>query len=154
MAKKRATTEVVIGAFYQRSENPLDVVFTVSGGRGVIHGYNVKMEAFSTTPEQVLAWTQLAVNDFPNSSDPRLPYAYDLHWDIKHVSQLRHLDSDERAEVETLLVQDFGVKSPFRNIKALARAVSERNDIENEYVQNPLKDKTLPAMSESKAPNP
>ena len=135
MAKQRASTEVVIGSFYQRSADPMDVVYTVGGGRGNIHGYDAKLESFSTTNEEVLTWTQLAVNDFPNSSDPRLPYVYDLHWDIKRVSQLRHLDSSEQAEVESLLVQNFGIKKPFNNLNALAAVVRERNDIENEYVQ-------------------
>lgn len=29
------------------------------------------------------------LSDFPNARDPRLPYVFDLFWDIKRVSQLR-----------------------------------------------------------------
>ena len=29
------------------------------------------------------------LSDFPNAIDPRLPYSFDLHWDIKYLSQLK-----------------------------------------------------------------
>lgn len=29
------------------------------------------------------------LSDFPDARDPRLPYVFDLHWDIKHASELR-----------------------------------------------------------------
>ena len=83
MANKKSKIEVVIGAFHQRSANPTDVVFTVSGGGGSVHEYDARMKSFNVEDTTVLTWTALTVNDFPNSRDPRLPYIYDLHWDIK-----------------------------------------------------------------------
>lgn len=38
--------------------------------------------------------------DFPNARDPRLPYVFDLFWDIKYLSQLKselHWHEDEEA---------------------------------------------------------
>jgi hypothetical protein len=29
------------------------------------------------------------LKDFPNAKDPRLPYVFDLYWDIKYTSQLK-----------------------------------------------------------------
>ena len=29
------------------------------------------------------------LQDWPNAKDPKLPYEFDLHWDIKRVSQLK-----------------------------------------------------------------
>ena len=63
------------------------------------------------------------------------------------MSQLQHLDTDEKTDVERLLVQDFGVKKPFSNLEVLADAVRRRNDIENEYVENPLKHPTKGSAS-------
>ena len=40
------------------------------------------------------------LRDFPNARDPRLPYVFDLFWDIKYMSDLKreldgHEDEDE-----------------------------------------------------------
>jgi hypothetical protein len=57
----------------------------------------VSQEEFNTwKPRQDL-------NDFPNATDPRLPYVFDLFWDIKYKSQLKWAlenepDSDEIKE--------------------------------------------------------
>lgn len=149
MANIHTPTEVVIGVFYQRSKDPLDVVYSVGGGPNKIHGYDVRGKSFETTPEQVLKWTQLRVNDFPQSPDPRLPYAYDLHWDVKRISQLRHMDAGDRDSVEDMLVRDFGVKKPFSNLAGLANVVREINDVANGYIENPLKAKVPKSLSDN-----
>lgn len=140
MAKTRKHTEVVIGTFYQRTEDPRDVVYAVGGSTIRVYGYDVHGNAFKAKPEEVMQWTMLAVNDFPNSPDPRLVYAFDLHWDIKRVSQLRIVDSDAKAGIEALLVQEYGVQKPFSNMKKLANAVRQYNDVKNEYVGSPVLD--------------
>lgn len=137
MANVHTPTEVVIGVFYQRSKDPLDVVYSVGCGPNKIHGYDVRGKSFETTPEQVMKWTQLRVNDFPQSPDPRLPYAYDLHWDVKRISQLRHMDAGDRDSVEDMLVRDFGVKKPFANMAKLSKVVQTKNDIANGYIEDP-----------------
>ena len=40
------------------------------------------------------------LRDFPNARDPRLPYCFDLFWDIKYISQLKatvrgHIDETD-----------------------------------------------------------
>ena len=141
MAKKSerlpAPPDIVVGAFYQRSSKPLDVVRTTGAGPGGIHGYDAKGRAFNTTAEGMRNWTLLRANDFPHSPDPRLPYVYDLHWDVKYVSQLQHIEVGDKAAVESLLVREFGVQAPFENTDALAKVVRARNDIANGYVVPP-----------------
>ncbi len=138
MAKKSAPLltppEIIVGAFYRRSHKPLDVVRTTGGGPGRIHGYDAKGKPFETTPEGMRSWTLLRANDFPHSPDPRLPYVFDLHWDVKYVSQLQHIEVRDKAAVESLLVREFGVQAPFENTDALAEVVRARNDIANGYV--------------------
>lgn len=138
MAKTRKHTDVVVGAFYQRTENPLDVVYSVGGSNTRIYGYNGHGETFEAKPEEVMQWTMLAVNDFPNSKDPRLAYVFDLHWDVKRVSELRSVDDEDKNEMAVLLTQTYGVDNPFSNFKKLATAVRLYNDIENEYIAAPL----------------
>lgn len=141
MAKKSAylppPPEIVVGAFYRRSPKPLDVVRTTGGGPGRIQGYDAKGKPFETTPEGMRHWTLLRANDFPHSPDPRLPYVFDLHWDVKYVSQLQHIEVRDKAAVESLLVREFGVQAPFENTDELAKVVRARNDIANGYVAAP-----------------
>lgn len=60
-------------------------------------GHEVSFDDFYT-------WTpRTDLRDFPNARDPRLPYEFDLYWDIKYVSQLkraltRHADESEIRE--------------------------------------------------------
>lgn len=68
-----APPEIIVGAFYRRSQKPLDVVRTTGGSPGRIHGYDAKGKPFETTPEGMRSWTLLRANDFPHSPDPRLP---------------------------------------------------------------------------------
>lgn len=141
MAKKSvpllAPPEIIVGAFYRRSQKPLDVVRTTGGSPGRIHGYDAKGKPFETTPEGMRSWTLLRANDFPHSPDPRLPYVFDLHWDVKYVSQLQHIAMRDKAAVESLLVREFGVQAPFENTDALAKEVRARNDVANGYVPAP-----------------
>lgn len=47
------------------------------------------------------------LKDFPNAKDPILPYVFDLHWDIKYLSDLiRFLPGhDDEDEIRELMVK-------------------------------------------------
>jgi hypothetical protein len=52
------------------------------------------------------------LTDFPNARDPRLPYVFDLYWDIKHKSELEHiLRQGTHADIDEirLLVAEHGL---------------------------------------------
>lgn len=142
------------GYFYQRSADPLDVVFIDGSDRENFQCHDAKMKSFSATAEQADTWTQLAVNDFPNSPDPRLPYAYDLSWDIKRVSDLSRMpslsqvDRSNREQVADVLWLNFGIEDPFNNLSELAEAVRARNDHVNEYFQDSLNKENTPTLVE------
>ena len=46
-------------------------------------GRTASLEVFDTWKER------RDLKDFHNTSDPRLPYEFDLNWDVKHVSELK-----------------------------------------------------------------
>lgn len=138
MAHISKTQDVVIGAFYQRSADPMDVVRSNAGDTNHLYGFDAHRNAFTATNEEVKKWTQLAVNDFPNSPEPRLPYVFDLHWDLKYIDQLEWTPVREQKEVAALLVEHFGVENPFDNIEALTQAVRKHNDLKNGYTVAPV----------------
>lgn len=139
MAKKKklsAKPVATIGVFYQRSSDPNDVVYTTGGQLDTLYGYNARMKAFSAKAFQVLTWKRLNVNDFPNSPDPRLPAVFDLHWDVKHISQLQYASRDERIEIEVYLKEHFGRSASIDQLEELTRIVRAYNDTANGYVNN------------------
>lgn len=146
MANISKTQGIVIGVFYQRSNDPMDIVRSNAGDQQFLYGFDAHHKPFQANKETVASWTQLCVSDFPNSSDPKLPYVFDLHWDIKRISNLEWVPSGERKEVAALLVEHYGVQDPFNHVEELANVVRKRNDIENGYTQAPASDADTPGM--------
>ena len=96
----KTDTEVVIGVFYER---PDGVVVRVNGCRNVpsVAGTVAMRISYYTDDFPVKTgnvdeatfrtWKRRKdLNDFPNAKDPRLPYVFDLFWDIKYTSELKH----------------------------------------------------------------
>lgn len=52
---------------------------------------------YAVTKKEFQTWKpRKDLKDFPNASDPRLPYEFDLNWDIKFMSQLKlTLENDD-----------------------------------------------------------
>lgn len=86
-----ASPEVVIGAHYELPDGLIartvgwngerqEVTFYLDDAQG---GRTVSLPEFSS-------WKiRRDLTDFPNASDPRLPYVFDLFWDIKYLSDLK-----------------------------------------------------------------
>ena len=56
---------------------------------------------FSARPLETTSWKlRKDLNDFPNTRDPKLPYIFDLMYDVTYVSELKELlktcDSQDR----------------------------------------------------------
>jgi hypothetical protein len=78
---------VIIGCFYETGKG---VAYVYGGGSGnVNYYYDDDNPSQSCTYGDCSKWVKLAIRDFPNARDPRLPYDFDLHFDIKYMSQLK-----------------------------------------------------------------
>lgn len=93
---------VVIGAFYELPDGRIAKTYGWSGaGRIVSYAFDDDFGGRSISEGECSAWkARPDLRDFPNARDPRLPYAFDLHWDIKHHSQLVEALADGGMEVE------------------------------------------------------
>ena len=90
-----------LGSYYETDTGEIVYVFGVREGK-VMYRY----EDDTDTPEVTLddvneRWKLTDLRDFPNARDPRLPYVFDLFWDIKYLSELKHELAKEDCE-ETL----------------------------------------------------
>lgn len=78
---------VVIGAYYKTDKG---VAYVYGGGSGEIqYRYDDDKPSLNCTYNDASTWERLNIRDFPNARDPRLPYDFDLHFDIKYMSQLK-----------------------------------------------------------------
>jgi hypothetical protein len=60
--------------------------------------------ARTATYAELEAWTPRSdLKDFPNASDPRLPYVFDLRWDLKYLSDLRNAIESRHADLTQML---------------------------------------------------
>jgi len=80
-----------VGIHYELPDGRIAYTYGWQGSKNIIlyyfddenGGREVTIEEFQTwKPRQDL-------RDFPNAKDPRLPYVFDLFWDIKYLSQLK-----------------------------------------------------------------
>ena len=78
-----------LGAYYATENGSIVYVYGISEGK-VMYRY----EDDTDTPEVTLddvneRWKLTDLRDFPNARDPRVPYVFDLFWDIKYLSELK-----------------------------------------------------------------
>jgi|688.fasta_scaffold143125_4 hypothetical protein len=82
-----------IGAYYELPDGK--IAFTIgwahNDGQPIIsYFFDDDSGCHIVTYEEFQAWKQrIDLRDFPNARDPRLPYVFDLFWDIKYTSQLK-----------------------------------------------------------------
>lgn len=84
--------EIVIGVMYEAPDGRIARTFGWSGKTGLVRYYFDDGEGGRDIPKtEFRAWKRREdLNDFPNARDPRLPYVFDLFWDIKYLSDLQN----------------------------------------------------------------
>lgn len=92
--------DIVIGTFYKIPSGEVVYTYGWDGRKKEVHYRTEDGPGRNATEKEVATWERLHIRDFPNAKDPRLPYVFDLLWDIKYMSQLRrelrgHVDEKE-----------------------------------------------------------
>lgn len=81
---------------------------------------------------------RLAVMDFPQARNPRLVYEFDLHFDLKYVSDIASLGMEHWDELNRLLKQHYHCElqgTEPDDFAQLSAVVREHNDLRNGYLQ-------------------
>jgi hypothetical protein len=95
----------VIGAFYELPDGSIARTYGWSGStRMVAYYFDTDAPLGSIFEGDMTDWKlRKDLTDFPNARDPRLPADFDLHWDIKHMSELeRVLRSRDHDDIEEI----------------------------------------------------
>jgi hypothetical protein len=94
MANETEQVYPICGAYYKVPDGR--VCHVVQCGYGKVGYYFDDDNGFLECPvEETKDWEYQKIRDFPNANDPRLPYEFDLLWDIKYTSQLKAILAGE-----------------------------------------------------------
>ena len=104
---------ITVGIFYEMPNGQIAYTYGFDDRKKIV---SYRLDGDTTgrvvTYEEIKKWKpRFDLYDFPDSSDPKLPYLFDLNWDIKYMSDLRrvlasghpHLDEIKQA------MQKFGI---------------------------------------------
>lgn len=101
---------VIIGVFYEKPDGEIIYTYGYYPHPNIKDGYDISYYADHKTP-QVCNKKEFQtyklrsdLKDFPNAIDPRLPYIFDLYWDIKHTSELKKVL--QRGHVDILAIKE------------------------------------------------
>jgi hypothetical protein len=102
--------DAVIGAFYELPDGRIARTYGWNGStRMVAYYFDTDAPRGSIFEDDMADWKRRKdLLDFPNARDPRLPADFDLHWDLKHMSELKQLlslrDHEDIDEICAMVV--------------------------------------------------
>ena len=85
-------TQIIIGVFYELSNGEIIYVYgkSITSTTAIFCYYAVDGNAKTVVAAETRNWKERRdLRDFPNTTDPKLPYDFDLYWDIKRISDLK-----------------------------------------------------------------
>lgn len=104
MSALKTDSDIIIGAYYELDNGSIAYLVHWNGPAktGEYKTDNGKKVSYHPVSlEQFQTWTvRRDLHDFPNASDPRLPYVFDLYWDLKYTSDLKRELAGHDAEDE------------------------------------------------------
>lgn len=79
-----------LGSYYETDTGEIVYVFGVSDGKLMYFYDDDRVHTPEVTVDHLHKhWKLTDLRDFPSARDPRLPYVFDLFWDIKYLSELK-----------------------------------------------------------------
>lgn len=98
--KKGEGDHIVVGAYYELPNGKIAYIYGYHGLKRVVSYYfDDNQGGRSISFEKVKSWKKRnKLKDFPNAKDPKLPYVFDLFWDIKHYSELKNLIAEHSED--------------------------------------------------------
>lgn len=95
--------QIIIGAYYELPDGRIALTVGWDGlDRTVRYHFDTDEPSGKISETGIKSWKYRAdLKDFPNARDPRLPYVFDLYWDLKFTSDLqRFLQQDYHEDME------------------------------------------------------
>lgn len=101
--------DICIGTYYELPDGRIVRTYAWDGRkRTVSYYFDDDSGTHVAMADDVANWKlRNDLGDFPNARDPRLPYVFDLFWNIKTVSHLKReiVGHDDEGEMRDLMAQ-------------------------------------------------
>jgi hypothetical protein len=119
-SRDSAESTINIGRFYELPDGRIAFAFGWDAkSKNVRYRFDDDSGSHSVLSTELIdTWRpRLDLEDFPNARDPRLPYVFDLIWDVKTRSALvsllvdKNLDNEEKEIWEIMLKQGITLTS-------------------------------------------
>ena len=114
--------------FYFYGSGPKGIMGHDANGKQIVVGSKSLLQDFR----------RLNVMDFPQASDPRLVYEFDLNFDLKRVSDIAYLGMEYWDLLNQLLQKHYHCElrgTEPEDFAQLSAVVREHNDLRNGYLQ-------------------
>lgn len=112
--------DITVGGYYAMPDGNIAYVYENGKGKFSYSTCNGKeIIGHDDRPwSEFVGWSEkLDLKDFPNQFDPRLPYEFDLDYDLKRVSQLKwHLTHPNDSEYSNVDLADMREMAKAHNI--------------------------------------
>ena len=100
---------VHINRFFKKPTGAIIKTYIFSDGR--VGYYDNDKCCGDVSIEEYKTWELLDIADFPNARDPKLPYVFDLRWDLKYMSDLSREINYHPEKVEILnMMKKYNIK--------------------------------------------
>lgn len=95
---------ITVGIFYEMPNGQIAYTYGFDDRKKVV---SYRLDGDTTgrvaTYEEIKAWKpRFDLYDFPDSSDPKLPYIFDMNWDIRCTSDLRRVLASGHPQLDEI----------------------------------------------------
>lgn len=107
-------SDLTIGIFYQTPDSKIAYTYGFDGKRKTVqYRFNDNKGGRTASYGEVKKWKpRFDLRDFPVSSDPKLPYIFDLTWDLKYMSDLRRALESGHPDIANIrhIMRKYNIK--------------------------------------------
>ena len=117
-------TNIVIGGYYETNENKIAYLYGFSE-TNILYKLNNDNKGYSIDKKDFSSWKYREdLRDYPDAVDPKLPYVFDLNYDIKYTSdllrELKNNGQDQKDLIE--LIKETKI---YENNKEIKKALEK-----------------------------
>lgn len=103
--KNDDAVDITVGIYYELPDGKIAFTYGFDGRKKVVSYYFDDAKGGRSVDYETLNKTwrpRRDLSDFPNARDPRLPYYFDLMWDIKYTSEMRAALADGHEDSQAI----------------------------------------------------
>ena len=101
---KAKVNDIIVGVYYELPDGRIAYTYGFNGtSKTVVYYFDDDNGSHSVSYDEIQTWKMRRdLKDFPNARDPRLPYVFDLYWDLKYLSDLKAAIENNHDDLDSI----------------------------------------------------